>query len=147
MRPRNSPGYTLFELIIVLGLLGLLLGLAAPPVARALAWARVRTARDVVAMGTARARALAVARGGAELVLDLPRARAWIEAPDTATPPELVGDARWLRLSADGAGGDTVRIGYDDLGLGRMAGRTLRFRSGSAEARLTVSAYGRVRTW
>ncbi len=148
--PRSRPadaGYTVVELIVVLALVGLLLGLAAPPVERALAWARVRGARDVVVMETARARALAVARGGAQLVLDLPRARAWIEAADTATPPESVGDERRLTLTAEGATGDTVRIAYDGLGLGRMAGRTLRFRSGSAEARLTISGYGRVRAW
>ncbi len=145
--PPPPKGYTLVELMVVLALLALLLALAAPPVTRALAWARVRAARDIVAMGTARARALAVARGGAALVLDLPRARAWLEAADTSTPPEPVGDERHVTVTVDGAAGDTVRIAYDALGLGRMAGRTLHFRSGPAEARLTISGYGRVRAW
>ncbi len=147
MRARTRPAYTLLELVATLALLAVLVGLAQPPLERALAWARVRTARDLVAMATARTRALAVARGGAALVLDLRTARAWIEAGDTCTPPEAIGDDRRLRLIADGAAGDTVRIAYDGTGLGRLAGRTLRFRSGTAEARLTVSAYGRVRAW
>lgn len=144
---RAVRGYTLLELVAALALTAFLLGLAVPPVRRALAWVRARAARDAVAMGTARARALAVARGGAELVLDLRRATVWLEARDTATPPEPIGDARFLAVSAEGAAGDTVRVAYDGMGLGRMAGRTLRFRAGGAEARLTISAAGRARTW
>jgi hypothetical protein len=34
---------------------------------------------------------------------------------------------------------------YDALGLGRVASQTLLFTRGRAEARLTVSAYGRIR--
>ena len=138
--------YSLLELCVTLLLLAVLLGLAAPPVRRALTRARVRSAREVVAMELARTRALAVAHGGAALVLDLPRARAWVESGGTTTPPVVVADDRLLRVSADGAAGDTIRIAFDALGLGHIASRTLRFRSGDLEARLTVSSYGRVRS-
>ena len=143
----RRPAYTLIELACTLMLIAVLLGLAAPPLGRALAWTRVRAARDVVAAEAARARSLAVARGGADLVLDLRHARAWLTAPDTVTPPVEVADQRVVRLSADGADGDTVRIAFDALGLGRVASRTLRFRAAAAEARLTLSSYGRVRLW
>ncbi len=143
----NRPAYTIVELACALMLVAVLLGLAAPPLRRALAWTRVRAARDVVAAEATRARALAVARGGAELVLDLRHARAWLAASDTSTTPVPVADERLVRVLADGADGDTLRIGFDALGLGRIASRTLRFRAAGAEARLTFSAYGRVRSW
>lgn len=143
----KRPAYTLVELAIALLCLAVLLGLAAPPLRRALAWTRVRAARDVVAAQAARARALAVARGGAELVLDLRHARAWLAAADTATPAIPVADERLVRMSADGADSDTLRIAFDGVGLGRVASRTLRFRTAGAEARLTLSGYGRVRLW
>lgn len=148
MVPRaRAAGYSLVEVLFALALAGILLGLGVPPVRRALAWARVRSARDLVAAQLARARSLAVMRGGAELVLDLRAARAWVEMRDTATPASMVAEVGAVRIIADGALGDTVRIGYDAMGLGRLSSRTLRFRAGAVEARMTVSSYGRVRTW
>ncbi|HEX9107250.1 MAG TPA: hypothetical protein VF832_08475 [Longimicrobiales bacterium] len=147
MHAPARPGHSLLELSFVLLLLGVLLGAGLPPLRRAMAWAQARSARDAVALQAARARALAVARGGADLVLDLPHARAWIESSDTVLAPVVLGDERLLILSADGSPADTVRIGWDGLGVGRIASRTLRFRAGAAEARLTVSGYGRVRAW
>ena len=139
-------GYSLLEITVVLLLLGVLLGLTVPPFQRALAYAEARSARDVVAGEAARARALAAARGGADVVLDVNRRRVWIEARDTATAPRPLGDGR-LRVWADGVAADTIRLRYDALGLGVLASRTLRFRAGVAEAGLTISSYGRVRSW
>lgn len=147
IRPARRSGFSLVEMLTALVLAGVLLGLGAPPVRRALAWARVRSARDLVASQLARARSVAVMRGGADLVLDVRRGRAWIEAVDTSTPASAVADAEGVRISADGLAGDTVRIGYDGMGIGRLASRTLRFRAGAVEARMTISSYGRVRTW
>lgn len=146
MRSR-SRGHTLLELCVVLALLALLIGLAAPPVRRAIALARVHAARDLMWSQLARARALAVARGGAGLVLDAARAQAWIEAADTSTGVAALAEAGTVAITVDGAQIDRVRIEFDGLGLGRIASRTLRFRSGGVEAGLTLSSYGRVRVW
>ncbi len=142
----RSAAYSLAELTVALLLLTVLLGLALPPFRRALAFAEARSARDVVAGEAARARALAAARGGADVVLDVNARRVWIEAVDTSTAPRPLGDGR-LRVSADGTSADTIRLRYDGLGLGVLANRTLRFRAGPAEAGLTISSYGRVRSW
>jgi len=147
MRESSRPGHTLLELSVVLLIVGILLGAGLPPLRRAYGWVQARSARDAAAMQAARARALAVARGGADLVVDLRHARVWIEASDTSLPAVPLGDERRLTIAADGTPADTARIGWDGLGIGRIASRTLRFRVGTAEARLTVSGYGRVRTW
>ncbi len=147
MRKSTTRGYSLLELCVTLMLSALLIGIAAPPVRRALLCARVRSARDLVAAELAHARTLAVARGGAQLVLDLAGGRAWVECADTSTPPVRVASDPAVRLSADGNSGDTARIAFDGLGIGILASRTLRIRSAELEARLTVSGYGRVRAW
>jgi prepilin-type N-terminal cleavage/methylation domain-containing protein len=147
MRSPTRCGYSLVELCLVLALLALLAGMAGPPVRYALALVRVRAARDLVAGQLARTRSLALSRGGAGMVLDLSRAESWIEASDTATPVVAVADGRLVAIGVDGAAAGRVTIAYDALGLGRVASRTFRFRSGPAEARLTISSYGRVRSW
>jgi Tfp pilus assembly protein FimT len=144
---RDPGAYSLVELVFVLMLLGLLAGLGAPPLRQALAGARARAARDIVSREVTRARALAVARGGAALLLDTRRPSVWIEAPDTVTAPRWLDVGDRLSVSADGAAADTVRIRFDRAGLGVVANRTLRFRAGNALAGLTVSSYGRVRAW
>ncbi len=45
------------------------------------------------------------------------------------------------------AGRPSLRLRYDGLGIGRIANSTIRLQRGTAEAGLSISAYGRVRTW
>lgn len=141
---RNRTGTSFLELIIVLSLLGILLGIAAPPALRWRDVLAVRAARDEVAAALAVVRATATAAGGAALVLDAPAGVFWIAADGSRGPARDVG----RRYGVEIAGADgLVEIEYDALGIGRLANRTLRFRRGGAEAGLVVSAYGRVRRW
>src|SRR5690606_16721471 len=141
-------GFTLAELMIVLVVLGLLIGAAAVPFGRTLDRYAARAARDALAAGIAHARASAVANGSADLVIDVRTARYGIRvrgAPPAA-PVDLRAQYR-VALSVDGQPADSVVLRFDALGVGRMTGRTFRFRRGRAEAGLTVATYGRVRRW
>src|SRR5690606_18636107 len=85
----------------------------------------------------ARARATALTRGGAVLVVDVAAGRFWIETPGG----ERVGDPvdLWrdygVRLAVDGGGEARLSLRFDGLGLGRMANRTLRVVRGGAGSR------------
>lgn len=141
---RNRAGTSFLELIVVLALLGLLLGIAAPPALRWRDVLAVRAARDELAAGLATARATAIAAGGAALILDVSAGVFWVTAGGRAGHATDVGNRYGVRI--EGADGH-VEIHYDAVGIGRLANRTLRFRRGRAEAGLAVSAYGRVRRW
>ncbi len=143
-------GHTLIELLIVLALLALAIGLAYPAARAASdAWA-VRGARDAVGAAIAGARAAALTQRGAEVLLVPLDGTVLTRAGTADAPPRphlaLTRDWR-VRLSSPGFTGDTIAIRYDAIGIGRIANRTLRFERGRAVAGLTVSAYGRVRTW
>lgn len=149
MPPTSRAGTTLLELIVVLSLLAVLLGMVAPLGRKVLDEVAVRTARDVLGAMAARARLGAAARGGAVLAVTLPEGA--VSVVDGLDRPVL--DARHLgaefgvTLAADGQATDRVELRWDVLGIGRASTRTLRVRRGAAEARLTVSLYGRVRSW
>jgi len=141
-------GFTLAELVIALVVLGILIGAAAVPFGRTLDRYAARAARDALAAGIAHARAAAIASGGAELVIDLRGARYVIRVAGAppAAPVDLRAQYR-VALSVEGQPADSVVLRFDALGIGRTTGRTFRIRRGSAEARLTVATYGRVRRW
>lgn len=143
-RMRNQAGTSFLELIVVLALLGLLLGIAAPNALRWRDLLAVRAARDELAAGLATTRATATAAGGAALVLDVSTGAYWIVTEGRTGRVTDVGGRYGVGM--EGADG-LVEIRYDALGIGRLASRTLRFRRGRAEAGLVVSAYGRVRRW
>lgn len=146
---RTRRGYSLLELIIVLALLTIAIGLAYPG-ARAAAdgWA-VRAARDATASVLASTRAAAVAHRGAEVLVVQATGDVLTRNRRSDRPlPRLSVMRDWgVTLSSSGAGGDTVSIRYDALGIGRVASRTLRFERGASSAGITVSAYGRIRQW
>lgn len=144
----RRPGTSLTELLCALTILAVLLGLAFWPMARVLDRYGARAGRDALAAGIARARMLAVARGGATLVLEVPAGRFWVEAGgDTAAAPIDLFAHYSVVLAVDGAAADRVELRFDGLGIGRMVNRTVRVRRGSEEAGLTLSSYGRVRKW
>ncbi len=131
----------------VLVAIGIALAIAAPAVRRTIDRHAVRAARNAVAMELARTRLLARAHGGATLVLD---ARRGLSLTRTANgtglaDPVPVFDVYHARIDLGGA--DSAVVTYDRLGLGRMANRSVRLVRGDAAARLTISAYGRVRLW
>ena len=139
------PGATLLEVIVVCTLIGVVTGTSLPFVRGGLDSLAVSAARDEVTAAGARTRALAVSRGGATLVIDPAGNQVWIEV--RGTPYALPTDFRnefGVAISVDGT--DTVsEITFDALGIGRVASRTIRITRGNAEAKLTISAFGRLR--
>lgn len=136
-------GFTLLELVTVVTLVGLALAEALPAARTLMDRMAVVGAREA-AMGVFhRARMEAVARGGARMVL--------VASPAAV---ELWSDGN-LRLGLDlagefgiemtlSAGGEVAEIGFDPLGLGRVASQTLTFTREKARAGLVVSSLGRV---
>jgi prepilin-type N-terminal cleavage/methylation domain-containing protein len=143
----RRPGHTLIELLLVLLVLGILLGLASPPLGRWRDTAHAAAARDELAGRLAWTRVAATAHGGARLVLALPDGRYRVEAGDGAllVHGDLAG-RYGIRVSTAGEP-DSVVLRYDAIGIGRMTGRTLRVTRGRATASLSVTPFGRYRRW
>jgi len=107
-------------------------------------WA-VLSAREAVARLVMTARFHAPNHGGAsvEVVADSGLVRWWV-AGDTVETIHLA--ERWGVSMALGSRSRTV-LRFDDLGLGRVASRSLAIRRGEAESGLAISSYGRIRRW
>lgn len=143
----RSRGHSLVELAAVLTTVGVALLIVAPTIERARDGLAVRGARDALAQALVHTRIHARMHGGAALYLDADAGSAVILSAtgDTLQPPLLL-QAQY-RTQLDVGGDSPVAIRYDPLGIGRLANRTLRVMRGDAMARITVSAYGRVRAW
>jgi Tfp pilus assembly protein FimT len=137
---------TLTESCIALTLLGFLGTLAAPGAQHGMNVVKVRSAREAVFGIVTRTRTIAIAQGGADLVVDASEKTASVVNAAGTVIHTTSLTSYGVELSADGSS-SRVTIRYDARGIGRMASRTLRFRRGNVEAGLTVSAYGRVRRW
>ena len=138
-------GYTLLELVFVLTIVTAGFTVVAPSYRRAHARLIVRSARESLVGLIMRAQALAVIHDGATVTLSVRLGSAWLEAGGE------VGDT--LSLTALGVtmalsgGRPQVRLRFNSLGIGELAGQTVGLSSGSARAGLIVSAFGRVRRW
>ena len=141
----NRVGATLFELLIVLVLLGIFASLAAPSMRRTMDVLAVRAAREAAFGLFAHARALALEHGGADIVLHARGDRIQVRTADGAVRHELQLAPQHVDLVVEG--GDPVVLRYDAYGLGRMMSRTVTLRGQSAAAGLTISSFGRVRRW
>jgi len=148
-RTTAPSGTTLLELILVLSILGVLLGCSYPVFRRGLDGLAVRSARDALGAGVARARATALTRGGAVLIVDLDAARFWVEtaAGDTVGVPVDLAARYGVRITTTGTSAKQVTLRFDGIGIGRVANRTFQIRRGDSLAHLTLSAYGRPRPW
>jgi prepilin-type N-terminal cleavage/methylation domain-containing protein len=140
-------GHTLLELLTALMILGILAGIAAPPVARWRDAAAATAARDELAARTAWTRIAAASHGGAQLVLEVPSGRYRVDLADGQVA--LAGDLEerhrvWIE---SGGVADSLVLRFDALGIGRMTGRTIRVRRGAAVAGLTITPFGRARRW
>lgn len=141
----RNVGHSLIELLVVLGVLGILSGLAMPPAARARDRVAVRAARDELAAALALTRLTAATSGGAHLLVDPATGRVSITTARAEHP--TLDLTRSHGVSLEVGGGGPVEIRYDALGIGRFANRTIAVRRGAAVAGLTISAYGRFRRW
>jgi type II secretory pathway pseudopilin PulG len=146
---RLRAGASLAELVLSLAILSCTAAFATPRLAGARDEYAVRAARDAAAALVDRARLLAQLRGSARLVIDPALSEIRVEAPignPAATP--LRPGAEWgAALSVAGGRVGAITLDFDAHGLGRLVNRTLQFRRGEHEARLTLSTYGRVRRW
>jgi prepilin-type N-terminal cleavage/methylation domain-containing protein len=145
---RSAHGFSLLELLLVFTLLGVLLGLAAPPFIHALDVFSVRAARDVLLSAATRTRSLALSRGHAFLNVH-ENGTVAVLWPDTAT--EFVRfdlQSRYgISIDIENSARSSAILEYDALGIGRLAGLTVRLRRGRASGAVTFSAYGRPRAW
>lgn len=138
-----SRGHTLLEIATVLALLAAAFAAVSPALKRYRDDAAAMAARESVAGLIAKARVAAIGRGGAEVHV--------ATAPSTVMV--IVGtDTTWIaRVEEDtGAivdlnGRPALVLAFDEVGLGRLASATIRFRRGQAERALIVSSFGRVR--
>jgi prepilin-type N-terminal cleavage/methylation domain-containing protein len=140
-------GFTLIEMVAVLGMLGIILGIAAPPVLRWRDAAAVHSARDELAAVLALTRVAAVSHGGASLWVDATTGRVWIASRGGAPVIPTLDLAGRYGIDLETGSPAPVELRYDAFGIGRIASRTLTLRRHHARAGLTISAYGRYRRW
>jgi len=147
-KPRCRPGVALPDLIITLAILAILAVIAAPRLQQASQAMAARAARDAAATEFERARVLALARGTARVIVDPASAELRVESPAgiPAAPPLRLG-AFATAVTVDGLASGTASLDFNAIGLGVSANRTIRFRRGQQESRLSLSLYGRVRRW
>lgn len=147
MRSRNArAAFTLLEMVLVLVIIGIVAGIAAPLFGNALDRLAVRRAADALTLAIARTRSEAVAHGGAALVLRVEAGRYRVEGDEGVRADRVIdlADRYGITLRASGTAA-RVHVRFDALGIGRMASRTVTISRGEAEARLIISSYGRVR--
>ena len=136
-------GFTLFECLVVLAIVGIGISLGMPALQRHRdRWAVIQ-AREASAALLARARVDALGSGASKVTI-LP-GRAHIERSLGSARRERVDLRDRYGVSLHISGRDTLAtIEFNALGLGRMSARTLRFERGATSASLVISTYGRV---
>jgi prepilin-type N-terminal cleavage/methylation domain-containing protein len=142
-RHASRSGFTLLELVTVVFLLGLALAEGLPAARNLKDRMAVVGAREAVVGVFHRARMEAVARGGARIVLVVspPGVELWSAGARRSALDLAEGFDVEMALST---GRERAEIGFDPLGLGRVASQTLVFTRNGAEAGLVVSSFGRV---
>lgn len=144
-RTTRGPGFTLLEIVTVLTLMGAAVAVSLPAAKRQMDRTAVLGAREEVAGLIHRARASAVALGGASLRLTSdPPAAELVAGGAVVDRSHLAGEyggSMTMTLSRDRG---EVELRFDALGIGRIASQTIRFARGSAAAVLVVSSYGRL---
>ena len=138
-------GFTLIEMAIVLVVIGVMIGLAAPRIAGYVDWLAVRRAEGETAAFYSRVRIAAVYRAvrvrigftGDSLI-------AVAEGAIDSIVGHIAGPTQYgVALTASRA---EIRIYPNGLGLG-AANTKLVFRRGNAADSLTISRLGRLRRW
>ena len=138
-------GYTLLELLLVLALMAVGFIALAPGMRRQQERLMVRSARESLVGLISRARAHAVIHGGATVTLKASPATATLTSGGQVRDSiHLAASRVELTLSGDRP---EARLHFNAMGLGELAGQTVRLTVGSAHAGLIVSAYGWIRRW
>ena len=138
-------GHTLVELVTVLLLLAVGASLLAPAARRLGDRASVVAAREEVVRAIARARAEAVARGGASATVLTTPPSVRIDADgDVVRTVLLGGGAPGVEVRLTGRR-DSLSFRFDRLGIGRFASGSVTLRRGQASKGVVLSSYGRVR--
>lgn len=140
---RMNRGHSLLELLFVLTLIGTVLGLVIPSAAHVIDRAVVSAARETFISAVARTRTRAVEAGGAELVV-VPRHRLVRIRDARRTEDYNLAEGHRLALSVR-PGGDSLRLRFDRMAVGRFTSASIVFRSGDVERSVVISSYGRVR--
>jgi type II secretory pathway pseudopilin PulG len=139
---RSRAGSSLTEVALALGLIGVLVAGAAPGLGAIRDRSAVVSARESALALVHRVRAVAIERGGADLLVDLGEHRLHALGPagDTLSTLDLAGLG--VRIETSGTA-DRIRLRWNALGWGVVTSRTLAFGRGGQEARLIVSSRGR----
>jgi Tfp pilus assembly protein FimT len=154
---RSTRGISFAEVAVVLVVLGAVLLIALPSLARARARVEVAAARETFATLHALARQISVQYGRiARLHLDPAGGRAWVTV-DTSTQPgfEVLDTISGIALAGGDIGGVQLEAAprtfcFDPRGLATARGdcdlpnATLVFRSGAVADTITVSRLGRL---
>ena len=137
-------GTTLLETLAVVVLVTVIVGAGGPTVQGLVDRATVSVAREALVGLVAEARVVALARGGATVVIERrpPGASIVVDGRVERSLGEGLPSAIGLEL---GRGRDRLELSYDALGLGRVASATIRLRLRDKERTLVISSYGRVR--
>ena len=135
-------GFSLLELVLILALAGILLGLAVPPLSRAIDRIEVQAAANHIAAAHSRARLLAITQSQVVILSVDPIALTirrrggltplWAEAGPGAAGVSLSGASHNFTFSPEG-----FSIG--------LSNATLRLSRGAASRAVIVSRLGRVR--
>jgi len=138
-----TQGFTLIELVVVLSLLTLAVAGIFPALMERLDRLAVVAAREEVVGLFHRARAVAVAKGGATVLLASHPSTISLESGEKVHSFISFENGRNVRLSLS-RNRSEAELSFDPLGLGRVASQTLTFSRGSSTARLVISSYGRL---
>ncbi len=135
-------GFSLIELVLVLALLGLLLGIALPPLVRALDRIEVTAAASQIAAAHTRARLMAISRSR---VLVLTVDSATLSIHPRGSTSNLWSD-RGPALSRVSLAGPTRSFTFSPEGFSLgLSNASLHLSRGSASRTVVVSRLGRVR--
>lgn len=150
MSVRHRSGFTLFELLVVITLVGLVLALAYPKIGRSAKVASLRTARSSMITAINVTKSSAVTSGKcAYTKLTSSSVTVFTTPCEGGTQRQIVSNRNFqndygVTLTVTGAAGDSV--GFDPRGVPRATGQTVVFTISNAggSRTVTIGPYGMV---
>lgn len=138
-----SVGVTLPELLLCLLFIGLAVQAVITPVRHQADVLAVRSAREEVIALLQRARAEARSSGEASVVIEEGK-DPYLRRPGTGSRASVALEWRGVRIEVVGSR-ESVILTFGPMGVARFASASLLLTRGSAESRVIVSSYGRIR--